>query len=130
MEELIEIQVDPNEPSCVTKISKRLKKEQAQQLTEFLSLNQDVFAWTPADMVGIRPKVMCNGLNIDLQAKLVRQKRRALEAYPYKAFQDEIDCLLKIGFIKESYYPRLPLKDRVHQRILAPWLASQSSTGY
>ena len=43
VEELTEIQVDPNEPSRVVKIEKRLKKELAQQLAEFLSLNQDVF---------------------------------------------------------------------------------------
>ena len=43
MEELIEIQVDPNEPNNVVKIGKGLKKELAQQLAKFLSLNQDVF---------------------------------------------------------------------------------------
>ena len=60
VEELIEIQVDPNEPSRVVKIDKGLKKELAQQLVEFLSLNQDVFTWTHADMVGIHPEVMCH----------------------------------------------------------------------
>ena len=46
VEELIEIWVDPNEPSRVFKIGKGLKKELAQQLVEFLSFNQDVFAHT------------------------------------------------------------------------------------
>ena len=46
VEELTEIQVDPNEPSCVVKIDKGLKKELAHQFSEFLSLNQDVFVWT------------------------------------------------------------------------------------
>ena len=71
VEEKIKIQVDPNEPSRVVKIGKGLKKELAQQFMEFLSLNQDVFVWTHANMVGIHPKVMCHRLNIDLQAKLV-----------------------------------------------------------
>ena len=39
LKELTETQVDPNKPNCVVKIDKRLKKELAQQLTEFLSLN-------------------------------------------------------------------------------------------
>ena len=43
IEELIKIRVDPNEPSCIVKIDKGIKKELAQQLAEFLSLNQDVF---------------------------------------------------------------------------------------
>ena len=85
-EELIEIQVDPNEPSRVIKISKRLKKELAQQLAEFLSLNQDVFTWTQADMVGIHPEVTSHQLNIDPQAKWMCQKHRALDADRYKTF--------------------------------------------
>ena len=60
VEELIEIRVEHNEPSRVVKIGKGLKKELAQQLAEFLSLNQDVFAWTHADMVGINSEVMCH----------------------------------------------------------------------
>ena len=35
----------------------------------------------------------------------MRQNRRALDGDRYKAFQDEVDHLLKIGFIRESYYP-------------------------
>ena len=60
VEELTEIQVDPDEPSRVVEISKGLKKELAQQFAEFQSLNQDMFAWTHADMVGIHPEVMFN----------------------------------------------------------------------
>ena len=65
MEELTEIQVDPNEPSSVVKIDNGLKKKLAQQLKEFLALNQDIFTWTHADMVRIHPEVMCHRLNID-----------------------------------------------------------------
>ena len=77
--------MDPNEPSRIVKINKGLKKELTQQFVEFLSLNQDVFAWTHADMVEIHPEVMCPQLNIDPQAKPVCQKRRALDADRYKA---------------------------------------------
>ena len=55
-------------------------------------------------MVGIHPEIMCYQLKINLQAKPVRQKRRVLDADRYKAFQDEVDRLLKIKFIRESYY--------------------------
>ena len=74
IEELIEIQVDPNEPSRVFKIGKGQKMEPTQQLTKFPSLNQDVFAWTHTDMVGIHSEVMCHRLNIDPQVKPVCQK--------------------------------------------------------
>ena len=56
-------------------------------------------------MVGIHPEIMCHLLDIDPQAKPVHQKRRTLDADHYKALQDEVDRLLKIGFIRESYYP-------------------------
>ena len=105
VKKLTEIEVDPNKPSSIVKIGKGLKKELAQQLAKFLSLNQDVFAWTHTDMVRIHPEVMYHRLNIDLQAKLVHQKQRLLDVDHYKAFQDEVDRLLNIGFIRESYYP-------------------------
>ena len=44
-------------------------------------------------------------MNIDPQVKPVHQKRRALDADRYKALHNELDHLLKIGFIRESYYP-------------------------
>ena len=72
--ELVEIQVDPNEPNRVVKIGKCLSSELAQQLTVCLHRNQDVFAWIHADMVGIHPEIMWHWLNIDPQAKLVHQK--------------------------------------------------------
>ena len=61
-------------------------------------------AWTYTDILGIHPEVMCHRLNIDPKAKPVCQKQRALEANRYKALQDEVDCLVKIVFIRESYY--------------------------
>ena len=66
--------MDPNEPSRVIKIDKRLNKELEQQFTEFLSLNQDVFSWTHVDIVEIHLDVMCHRLNIDPKAKPVCQK--------------------------------------------------------
>ena len=79
--------MDPNEPSRVFKINKRLKKELARHLAKFLSLNQDVVAWTHVDIVGIHPKVIRHQLNINPQAKPLHQKRRVLDADCYKAFR-------------------------------------------
>ena len=33
------------------------------------------------------------------------QKMKSIRRRPYKALQDDVDHLLKIGFIRESYYP-------------------------
>ena len=51
------------------------------------------------DMVGIHPDFMCHCLNISLDFKLIRQKRRAMDAERYKALKDEVDKLLDIGFV-------------------------------
>ena len=74
VEELVDIQVDPNEPMRVIKIGKGLNNELAQHLTEFRRHNQDVFAWTHVDMIGIHPEIMCHWLNIDPQAKPMGQE--------------------------------------------------------
>ena len=73
-EELVDVQVDPNEPSRVIKSGKGLSKELAQQLIEFLCHNQDVFAWMHVNIVGIQLEIMCHWLNIDPQAKPVHQE--------------------------------------------------------
>ena len=72
---------------------------------EFLHHNQDMFTWMHTDMIGIHLEIMCHQLSIDPQEKPVCQKQRVLDADRYKAHQDEVDHLLKIGFIRESYYP-------------------------
>ena len=61
-----------------------------------------MFAWTHTYMVGIHPEVIYHQLNIDPQAKPVRQKQRVLDANRYKALENEVDYFLKIWFIRES----------------------------
>ena len=65
IEELIEVQVDPNELSRVVKISKSPESKQAQQLREFLCRNQDMFAWTHTYMIRIHLEIICHWLNIN-----------------------------------------------------------------
>ena len=98
IEELVEVQVDLKEPSRVVKIGKCLSNKLAEQLIEFLKKNQDVFVWTHVNIV-VHPDMMYHRLNINPQAKPLCQKRRALDADRYKALQDEVDHLLRIGFI-------------------------------
>ena len=56
-------------------------------------------------MEGIDPKVMCHCLNLDIDKKSIRQKRRAMDTERYQALKDEVDKLLACNFIKESFYP-------------------------
>ncbi|PON52662.1 hypothetical protein PanWU01x14_207720, partial [Parasponia andersonii] len=74
-------------------------------LITFLKSNLDVFAWQHSDMVGIDSRIISHHLNIDLTKKPVRQKRRAMNPERYVALKEEVEKLLEIGFIRESFYP-------------------------
>ena len=103
--------MDPNEPSRVVKIGKCLKSELAKPLMEFSKKNQDVFTWRHANMVEIHLDFMCYRLNIDLQAKPIRQKCRTLDADRYKALSKEVDHLLNLDLLENpsilTGYPAL-----------------------
>ena len=86
MEELTKMQMDPNELSYAVKIDKGSKKELTQQLVEFLSLNQYVFSWTHANIVGIHPKVVPS-VEHRPTGEASAQKRKALDVDLYNAFR-------------------------------------------
>ena len=56
-------------------------------------------------MVRIDPSVMCHHLNIDPTRKRMRQKRRPVSGERVIALKEKVDRLLKVGLIKESFYP-------------------------
>ena len=73
-------------------------------ISTFLKQNLDVFAWKHSEMEGIDPTIMCHCLNLDSDKKLIRKKRRAINAERYQTLKDEVDKLLACDFIKESFY--------------------------
>ena len=104
IERLIEVVVCKHEPNRVLTLGENLGCELKEELTCFLKANLNFFAWSHEDMVGIHPDVMCHRLNISPDFKPVHQKRRAMDARRYKALKDEVDKLLDIGFVRESFY--------------------------
>ena len=56
-------------------------------------------------MPGIDPKVIVYRLNVDPSHKPIRQKMRSFNLERYKAIEEEVEKLLKTGFIREAYYP-------------------------
>ena len=60
----------------VTTIGSLLTHREKTEITHFLRENSDVFAWFAADMPGISPFVIRHSLNINPNAKPVRQKKR------------------------------------------------------
>ena len=56
---------------------------------------------------------MCHCLNTNPDRKLMRRKRRAMDAERYQALKDQVDKLLANDFIKEFFLPFLVCKSCV-----------------
>lgn len=70
----------------------------------FLQDNQDVFAWSHADMVEIDPNIMNHALNIDSKFLPKQQTRRSMDDERKKALKKEVDRLSEKKFIRKAYY--------------------------
>ncbi|XP_074346814.1 uncharacterized protein LOC141685617 [Apium graveolens] len=86
---------------CLAELPQKLREV----LSIFLLANLDVFAWRHSDMVGIDSEVMCHRLNIDPKHKGIRQKCRAISRERVVVLAEEVDRLLDVGLIRESFYP-------------------------
>ncbi|XP_074374575.1 uncharacterized protein LOC141714984 [Apium graveolens] len=71
-DDLAPIPLDPLDPEKVTYIGASLDKPMKGRITTFLQENNDVFAWTTADMPGIDPNLITHRLNVDPTRKAVK----------------------------------------------------------
>ena len=53
-------------------------------------------------MKEIDPKLACHRLNVDPRILTRRQKKRPLDPERAQALKDEVDKLIKAGFIREA----------------------------
>ena len=74
IEELEEVNIDPQNPSRMVKLGKNLCSKRKAELIEFLQENLDVFAWSHEDMVGISPSVIMHTLHLDKSVPEKSQK--------------------------------------------------------
>ncbi|XP_015935314.1 uncharacterized protein LOC107461347 [Arachis duranensis] len=84
-----------------TYVGEALEGADRARLIHTLRQNADLFAWTPEDMPGINPKVICHKLAIDKTARPVAQKKRNLGEEKKQAALEETKKLLNAGFIRE-----------------------------
>ena len=71
----------------------------------FLKENQDVFAWSHEDMLGIDPSVMVHRLNVSLSFPIIRKKKQMFVQERDQAIAEEVCKLQDAEFIKDVYYP-------------------------
>ena len=72
----------------------KIKKE------ELLKQYKDVFAWSFEDMKGLDPTFYQHQIHLNKDAKLVQQRRYRLNPNYAMRVKEEIDKLLKVGFIR------------------------------
>ena len=87
-----------------TQINANLKGEDKQNITDVLSDNKYLFAWTTTDMPGIDPRLPPHRMAICRYAKLVAQKKRRLGEERRLAAQEKVSKLKKVEFIREVQY--------------------------
>nr|KYP44308.1 Transposon Ty3-G Gag-Pol polyprotein [Cajanus cajan] len=98
-----ELQIGSNSAQ-VTYIGADTSEEDCSILRRALMKNKDLFAWTPSDMPGIDPNIMCHKLSICAEARPVAQRKRKMGTERKQAVEAEVTKLLAAGFIREVHY--------------------------
>ena len=75
VEELEELTLDESRPEQTIRMGTLASQPMCQALTVFLKMNQDVFAWSHEDMLGIDPSVIVHRLNVNPTSSPIRQKK-------------------------------------------------------
>ncbi|GKV31526.1 hypothetical protein SLEP1_g40206 [Rubroshorea leprosula] len=104
VEDVEEVQIDDRDPSRKTQIGTKLNSEERAELIAFLRANNDVFAWTSADMPGIPISVFQHKLSTNPLKKPVVQKRRLFGGGRLKVIKEEVEKLLQAGFVRRVDY--------------------------
>ena len=65
----------------------------------------DIFAWNYEDMLGVDPQVTIHRLNINPDAKPVKQQQRQFCPEIMEAIESKIKKLIDSGFIREEQHP-------------------------
>jgi len=56
-------------------------------------------------MPGIDPNIIFHKHSVKADSKPIKQKSRRMNEEQSWAINDEVDCLLQVGFIRETFYP-------------------------
>ncbi|KAL0427868.1 UNVERIFIED_CONTAM: Transposon Tf2-12 polyprotein [Sesamum latifolium] len=91
----------------MTKIGRTMRLAAKECLIEFLKENKEVFAWNMTDLQGISPDVITLRLNVNPDAKPVKQKKRMFRAERSQAIKEEVEKLLQAKYVRPVQYPEL-----------------------
>ncbi|KAL0439573.1 UNVERIFIED_CONTAM: Transposon Ty3-G Gag-Pol polyprotein [Sesamum latifolium] len=89
----------------MTKIGTTMNLAAEECLIEFLKENKKVFAWNMTDLQGISPDVITHRLNVNPDAKPVKQKKRMFGAESSQAIKEKVEKLIKAKYVRPVQYP-------------------------
>jgi hypothetical protein len=92
-------------PSRTIMIGTEVSTEEKDKLLQFLCHNQDVFAWSKSDLMGVHRSVIEHALNTDPKVKPKLQRQRTMSGDRVKSTEAEVQKLLDARIIREVQYP-------------------------
>jgi hypothetical protein len=98
--------LDPRVPFKTVCISTEANQQDQEELLSFLDKNNDVFAWSTSDLVGVSKDVIEHRLQLSPSAKPKKQKLRKMADKKIQATKAEVQRLLDAGFIRKVVYPK------------------------
>ncbi|XP_027120344.2 uncharacterized protein [Coffea arabica] len=104
-DEVEEIPMDPTNPDQMIRVGICLPDSVKKGMVDLLREYRDVFAWAADEVQGVPHHLMLHELNVDPQARPVKQKRRHLGPERSRAIGEEVDKLLPAKIIREIQYP-------------------------
>jgi hypothetical protein len=93
-------------PDKVVFLSTKMTPEEEAELLTFIDKNNDVFAWSISDLVGVSRYIIKHSLQVNRVAKLRKQKLHKMSEEKVEATKADVERLLDAGFIKEVTYPQ------------------------
>jgi hypothetical protein len=73
---------------------------------QFLNRNNDVFAWSTSNLIGVSREVIEHKLQVNPNAKPKKQKLRKMTEEKIEVMKAKVQWLLDTGFIREVTYPQ------------------------
>ncbi|XP_074374074.1 uncharacterized protein LOC141714454 [Apium graveolens] len=100
-----EVELYAGHSGKMVRIGKNMGADLKAKVIAVIRQYHDVFAWGPEDMPGLDLKTTMHCLNVQPEAKTVKQRKRTFAVERQKVIETEVEKLLEAKFIEEIQYP-------------------------
>jgi hypothetical protein len=100
------VALDPRVLDKIVCIRAEMSPEEQAKLLHFLDKNNDVFAWSTSDLIGVSKEVIEHKLQVNPNVKPKKQKLHKMSEEKIEAAKAKVQRLLDVGFIREVTCPQ------------------------